>query len=101
MDHVVWLRFNAIDKAIAAVSAKLEMVMATEQEFLDRITAAEAKVDKIASETAASLVLVQELKDQLANLPGFQTTAAIDAKFAELEAKLQGVDDQVADAPAP
>lgn len=67
----------------------------TTQVIVDRLTALDAKLAKIGTETTALLADVDMLKDALA--AANVDVAAVDAALAAVEARAAGVDELVAD----
>lgn len=78
---------------------KVDQIMATEAELIASLDVIKGVIDKVSSETSASLARIAELQALLA--AAGNTSPAVDAKVAEILAGLQAVDDQVSDSPTP
>lgn len=80
-----------------AMLRKLGVIVATQKELADGLTALGAQVDKIATETEGLKEKVAELEQALNNA-GDNVPEEVTAAFNAVKEKLQALDDKVADA---
>ena len=74
--------------------------MASNAELLQDLSDVQAQVDKIGTESSASLAKIVELEAAVAALPN-GSSPEVDAAMAALKASVKAVDDLVADPAAP
>ena len=94
VDHHVWFHD---DPTARLILNKVDKLMATQAELAASLDLVSVQINKIASESSATLAKVADLEAALA--AAGNTSPAVDAALAALKAQVQIVDDLVPDAP--
>jgi chromosome segregation ATPase len=92
-------RLEEMVQLLRAVQAQGDKIMESQHQLAQDLTALTTQVQKIGTETTATLQKVTDLQNALNNAGG--TTPEVDAAMAALKAQVQLVDDLIPDAPAP
>lgn len=79
-------------KSLKRIEQMLGEILVNQQELAAKLNTLSTQVEKIGNETSASLTLIKQLKDELANGP---IPPAVQEAVDKLEAQLTKVDDMV------
>ena len=72
-------------------------IMSSQAELTEKVNSLTERVNKIGGETGKSLLLIEQLKEQIANLPSEAVTPELQTAVDNLEAQLIQVDNMTPD----
>lgn len=99
-DNLITLgKLDSIIQTINQLTSKTDKIMGAQEDDAAKLEAVATQLDKISTESSASLALIADLQAQIAALP--QVSPALQAAIDKVAAKAQIIDDLVADVPLP